>query len=121
MITNHHITALLASESVADPHREAERRQSARAEPKAARITCHLRGRWSAKRAVSPDGYGNSLEPLAGVGDGLDRPPERPNSNPGRASRPKLDRVVARRRVHLPITAHGVARLGDYYGQDGQR
>jgi hypothetical protein len=128
MISSHNIAALLASERGAALHREAQalsvsapRRQSAQAESSVARIICQSLGRRSTNRAVSPEGYGCSVEPLEGLGDGSDRAPGRPKSNPGSPSRLKLGRVVARRRVYVPITARGVARLGDYYGEGGRR
>lgn len=45
--------------------------------------------------------------------------PRRPKSNPCSPPQPKPDRIVVRRCVCLPITARGVAPLGDAYGERG--
>lgn len=126
-MNNHHIVKLLASERVTDIQREtqplaqgAQRRQGAAAKPTLARIVRRCLRCSPSDRAVSPRGAETNVEPVGDLRLRIDRGSQRRNADSSVSARIPAH-TVRHRRLHLPITARGVAGLSDYYGERGQR
>ena len=121
MIRDHHITRMLASERVSDLRRVAEllaarpdrRRQSARAKSGTTRAIRQI-ARPPVLRPVSQVDDGHTIEPLSDRQGGNDLLAGRRGEVTLSPTRRMPESVVPRRRVCLPITARGVARLEDY-------